>query len=223
MRRMPNTDKIKAARGGKDLKYGKKVEAIHDAARIKHDDEKRVHGHQQQLRRFEDAGYGVATGKQHEHEENMRFLKAKLDAKKAASKAFRRDMEAEANHYDESPGIAPPMGDAAEPPPVPGLRFDVGSRVLCRTGPTSWAAGRVVQLRYREPTWPRGRIAPYQVALDDGDLIFAPADDEEVIRLYSGKAPMPPVPPSVMQQPEQHQQRRRRAEAIDRIDARYHY
>jgi hypothetical protein len=219
---MVNTDKVKAARGGQGLKYGKKVEAIHDAARIKHDNEKRINGVHQQLRRFEDAGFGVATGKQHEHEENMRFYKGKLDAKKAKSKEFRKEMEAEANYYDgatsEASGLQlsdstpTPVAELAAPPtPAPELRFDVGSRVLCRTGPADWAAGRVVQLHYREDCWPKGRVAPYQVALDDGDLIFAPADEEEIIRRYSGKAPMPKVPAAVPQQ------------ANQRIDATYYY
>ena len=87
--------------------------------------------------------------------------------------------------------------------------------MLCRTGPSSWASGRVVQLHYREPAWPRGRVAPYQVALDDGDLIFAPADDDGVIRAYSGKAAMPTVPGVVHQQ--------HPAAVVDRIDATYYY
>jgi hypothetical protein len=39
-----------------------------------------------------------------------------------------------------------------------------------------------VQLYYSEPHWPRGRIVPYQVQLDDNRLIFAPMDDDRVIR-----------------------------------------
>jgi hypothetical protein len=214
---MPNTDKMKAARGGSDMKYAKKIEAIHDAARIKHDNEKRVFGHQQQLRQWEDAGYGVATGKQFDHEENMRLYKAKLDAKKAKAKAFRKEIEAEASQYDTSTldvsAHASSSTQQAAPAVPPGLRFDVGSRVLCRTGPTSWASGRVVQLRYREDAWPKGRVAPYQVALDDGDLIFAPADDDDIIRAYSGKAPMPiATPPPAVQR-----------RATDRIEAVYYY
>ena len=64
----------------------------------------------------------------------------------------------------------------------------------CRLGPQEWAAGQVVQLNYREKSWPRGRTVPYQVRLDDGgELIFAPADEEDVVRAYSGKSRMPPI------------------------------
>lgn len=38
-------------------------------------------------------------------------------------------------------------------------------------------------LNYRESNWPPGMCAPYQVQLDDGRLIFAPRDINEVIRL----------------------------------------
>ena len=66
----------------------------------------------------------------------------------------------------------------------PKLRFGVGDRVECNAG--SWAAGHVVALWYSEPGWPRGRVAPYQVELDDGRLIYAPADVERLIRAEPG-------------------------------------
>jgi len=64
--------------------------------------------------------------------------------------------------------------------PTTPLRFKVGTRVECNTG--SWTPGAVVQIYYSEPHWPAGRIVPYQVKLDDGRLIFAPMDDDRVIR-----------------------------------------
>ena len=36
--------------------------------------------------------------------------------------------------------------------------------------------------RYREANWPPGVFAPYQIQLDDGRLIFAPHDADQVIR-----------------------------------------
>jgi hypothetical protein len=65
------------------------------------------------------------------------------------------------------------------------LRFDIGTRVECRVGDdpvTGWAPGAVVQLMYREPSWPPDVVAPYQIQLDDGRLIFAPHDIPQVIR-----------------------------------------
>jgi len=71
-----------------------------------------------------------------------------------------------------------------------GLRFEIGSRVQCRTGPGSgedaWSCGTVVRLWYRENGWPASRVAPYQIKLDDGRLIFAPMDDDRVIRALEG-------------------------------------
>ncbi len=87
-------------------------------------------------------------------------------------------------------------GEDAEWPPLdedyeldednmPQLRFGLGQRVECRIGPdavTGWASGTVTQLWYREANWPPGSFAPYQIQLDDGRMIFAPQDVEQVIR-----------------------------------------
>lgn len=85
--------------------------------------------------------------------------------------------------------------DAEWPPPQDeqlqpvDLRFDVGAQVLCRVGPTEWAAGTVVQLWYRESNWQPGMYAPYKIHLADGRDIFAPQDIEQVIRLNPAAAP----------------------------------
>lgn len=81
----------------------------------------------------------------------------------------------------------PPMDDDDDQMPSqrPRLRFDVGKRVVCRVGPdpvTGWAPGKVVQLWYREPTWPANSWAPYKIELDDGSNIFAPGDVDQIIR-----------------------------------------
>lgn len=62
------------------------------------------------------------------------------------------------------------------------MRFDVGDRVLCAMGGGEWVAGQVVALDYREEYWPKGSIAPYQVHLDTGGLVFAPEDDDSVVQ-----------------------------------------
>merc|ERR1719353_2192884 len=61
------------------------------------------------------------------------------------------------------------------------LRFAMGDAVECRTG-NGWQKGKVVALMYRDEFMPEGVIAPYQVQLDKGDLIYAPADDNQLIR-----------------------------------------
>lgn len=65
------------------------------------------------------------------------------------------------------------------------LRFEVGRNVLCRVGPdpvTGWVPGRIVQLWYRETSWPANSWAPYKVELEDGRKIFAPGDVDQIIR-----------------------------------------
>jgi len=94
-------------------------------------------------------------------------------------------------------------GKSARWPPPPVMaqpRFAVGERVECRIGPhpvKGWAAGRVVKLFYRESSWPAGMIAPYQIALHDGRLIFAPKDLDEIIRKRPDPASDAPSSPDL--------------------------
>jgi G3E family GTPase len=63
------------------------------------------------------------------------------------------------------------------------FRFKVGSRVECnRGGPDGWAVGTVIKLLYREEGMHPGFLVPYQVELDNGDLIYCPADDDACVR-----------------------------------------
>lgn len=68
-------------------------------------------------------------------------------------------------------------------PPEDKLRFKIGDRVECQTG--DWSQGKVVKHWYRETYWETGRYAPYQVLLDDGDLIYVPKDHRALIRKCS--------------------------------------
>jgi len=63
--------------------------------------------------------------------------------------------------------------------PYPPRRFDVGSQVVCRTG-DGLRTGCVVALNYREPHFRPDFVAPYQVKLDDGRLIFVPKDSDKL-------------------------------------------
>lgn len=71
---------------------------------------------------------------------------------------------------------------AEEPEPM-GLRFEVGTKVQCRVGPTQWASGTVSQQWYRENSWPNGVFAPYKIHLNNGKDIYAPQDEDKIIRL----------------------------------------
>lgn len=66
--------------------------------------------------------------------------------------------------------------DTASPP-----RFTIGQRVKCLTS-DGWAPGEVKQIWYRESSWRNQPSAPYQIILDDGTLIYAPLDDDRVIK-----------------------------------------
>ena len=60
--------------------------------------------------------------------------------------------------------------------PTEQLRFAVGAHVQARLGDDEWEAATVVALWYREVDWPVQLVAPYQMKLAGGDLIFAPVD-----------------------------------------------
>jgi ankyrin repeat protein len=72
-------------------------------------------------------------------------------------------------------------------PPDVEPRFSVGDRVECcieRWGLSWWAPGTIVAHWFRTPDWPPGKYAPYQIKLNDsGNLVFAPEDRDDVIRL----------------------------------------
>jgi len=61
------------------------------------------------------------------------------------------------------------------------LRFAIGTKVACRIK-DGWAPGTVVATMYRDEYLPPGMLAPYQVKLDTGEYIYAPFDDDKVIR-----------------------------------------
>ena len=67
---------------------------------------------------------------------------------------------------------------------VEGLRFKIGDAVECYCEGKGWERGRVVKHLYQEAEWARspGFVAPYQVRLDGGCLIYCPADDNALIR-----------------------------------------
>jgi ankyrin repeat protein len=58
-------------------------------------------------------------------------------------------------------------------------RFTVGTRVKCNVG--TWKAGVIVAMDYHEEgRMAPGQTVPYQVQLDDGRLIFVPADVDQL-------------------------------------------
>ena len=64
------------------------------------------------------------------------------------------------------------------------LRFKIGDRVVCQCG--TWQPGTIVKMFYVQRNFPPGKCAPYQVKLDDGRLIYAPADADNVVREFAG-------------------------------------
>lgn len=61
------------------------------------------------------------------------------------------------------------------------LRFALGARVECNMG-SAWEVGTVVAHFYTQEGFPQGTCVPYQVALDDGRLIFARQDEDSIIK-----------------------------------------
>ena len=71
------------------------------------------------------------------------------------------------------------------------LRFGVDERVRCKISPTKWQRGRIVQLHYREDTWPAGRVAAYRIELEEpvGMVITAFEDRADLIRAEGAFGP----------------------------------
>eukprot|EP00316_Scyphosphaera_apsteinii_P008368 CAMPEP_0119308818 /NCGR_PEP_ID=MMETSP1333-20130426/12785_1 /TAXON_ID=418940 /ORGANISM="Scyphosphaera apsteinii, Strain RCC1455" /LENGTH=454 /DNA_ID=CAMNT_0007312675 /DNA_START=1 /DNA_END=1365 /DNA_ORIENTATION=+ len=66
------------------------------------------------------------------------------------------------------------------------LRFDIGQRVLCKTGEgdTGWSLGTVSKLMWRDDDdMDPGMVAPYQLLMDNGDILSAPADSDDLVRM----------------------------------------
>ena len=70
---------------------------------------------------------------------------------------------------------------APRPPTDVKLRFGLGARVECAMG-FGWLPGQVVALWYHEEEMPAGFISPYQVELDNGNVIYTPGDEDTSIR-----------------------------------------
>ena len=73
------------------------------------------------------------------------------------------------------------MSDELRNKKLKNLRFGVGDSVACNTG-GSFQKGTVISLMYREEGMPPGMVAPYQVKLDNGSLIYAPEDNDQFVR-----------------------------------------
>lgn len=61
---------------------------------------------------------------------------------------------------------------------APVLRFKINQRVKCNMG-NEWSTGTVVKLWHLISP---GSWMPYQIALDNGSTIWAPTDNDDVIR-----------------------------------------
>jgi len=104
--------------------------------------------------------------------------------------------------FDSQPGISafflgPASGiksSKAEQMMDAELRFGVGDRVECSVGDDrqnvrKWLPGTIIKTHYKEPTFGDGFVAPYQIRLDIGRLIYAPADEDSTIRKIDSPAP----------------------------------
>ena len=67
------------------------------------------------------------------------------------------------------------------------LRFGVGDRVECYDGHNAWNAGKICATFHADASMAPDMCVPYQVEMDRGDRVLAPADDEHVIRKASSR------------------------------------
>ena len=80
---------------------------------------------------------------------------------------------------------------ATQPHETTSLRPRAGSRGVDRAG---WVRGTVIKHLYREQGMHPSFLAPYQVKLDEGGLIYVPVDTNESCRAPAVLTP--PAPPS---------------------------
>ena len=66
--------------------------------------------------------------------------------------------------------------------PSEARRFAVDDVVMANLGRGKWKIGKVLRLNHREPSWQPGQIAAYLIGLDEGGAVFAPADDDGVVK-----------------------------------------
>eukprot|EP00040_Diaphanoeca_grandis_P034328 m.212538 g.212538 ORF g.212538 m.212538 type:complete len:263 (+) comp33127_c0_seq17:1088-1876(+) len=97
---------------------------------------------------------------------------------------------------------AQPGTESTQPPQQqssgPLVRFKVGQKVACRVTPEGkYALGTVQQTNIAQP----GGLMPYQVILDDGNVIVAPVDSDFMIRLPNSTSQDERVHGGVVQQP----------------------
>jgi len=76
---------------------------------------------------------------------------------------------------------------------ISSFRFALGDAVECNTG-EGWVRGTVIKHLYREQGMHPSFLAPYQVKLDEGSLIYVPMDTNECCRAPAVLTP--PAPPS---------------------------
>lgn len=62
------------------------------------------------------------------------------------------------------------------------LRFQKGMGVTCFCGEQGWLPGMITKVHIADPDVFKGRPTPYQVQLQNSSLIYAPSDDDQVIR-----------------------------------------
>jgi len=64
------------------------------------------------------------------------------------------------------------------------LRFGVGERVLCKMGGADgWVPGTISMVMWRDDEdMEPGQVAPYQIKLDNGDIISAPTDTPDLVK-----------------------------------------
>lgn len=65
--------------------------------------------------------------------------------------------------------------------PTTRLRFAVGDAVLVKTTPTEYSPAKIMATFHKEPHFPPGHVVPYQVRLDSGAAVYAPADTDDFV------------------------------------------
>ena len=72
-----------------------------------------------------------------------------------------------------------------EDPSKPARRFAIGDVVMANMGRGRWKLGKILHQNYREESWEPGQVAPYVIELEAGGSVFAPVDNDNVVKRAS--------------------------------------
>mmetsp|Transcript_25528 Transcript_25528/g.61501 ORF Transcript_25528/g.61501 Transcript_25528/m.61501 type:complete len:185 (-) Transcript_25528:242-796(-) len=110
----------------------------------------------------------------------MKRYRALVQLTKRLPRSIRRDLIWEEGDEEDMSSSSSSRSTSPVEKERQKYRFRVGDRVWCSYD--GWKQGEIICIDYTEEAWEPSRIAPYQVRLFDGELIYVPEDKDMYVR-----------------------------------------